>query len=228
MKSFCTLLPLLLAAFTCHAGHASGHASGGDCTAIVSDLERLGCFDAAAGTPPSPTLTAPAAGLPAQAAAAGTAPGVTELVRLNEAGRQERNVAFLISRSADRQPGQTQVVISAPALDGAAQPNYLAISCVSNISRLQLLLHRSADRNQMRIRLYIDHRALAPASTWQVVEEGNVVDAGRGLVAIDILRQFSSGGRLRVESDYAPVNGLMFSAEDLHGLVAQQREACHW
>ncbi|MNT65961.1 hypothetical protein D3C72_2039910 [compost metagenome] len=119
-------------------------------------------------------------------------------------------------------------MISAPALDGAAQPNYLAISCVSNISRLQLLLHRSADRNQMRIRLYIDHRALAPASTWQVVEEGNVVDAGRGLVAIEILRQFSSGGRLRVESDYAPVNGLMFSAEDLHGLVAQQREACHW
>ncbi|MFD4841349.1 type VI secretion system-associated protein VasI [Achromobacter sp. NPDC058515] len=229
MKSPSTLLLLLLAAANCHAGQAQGHALG-NCTAIVSDVERLGCFDATAGTPPSPVPPAaqPGAGARAKSASSPAAPGVTELVRRNEAARQERNYSFLISLAEDQQPGQTQVVISAPALDAAAQRTYLAISCVSNISRLQLLAHRPFDRNQISIRLFIDDRPLSAARTWQVLEEGNVADAGRGLVAIELLRQFSSGGRLRVESDYAPVNGLMFDAEGLQGLVAQQREACHW
>lgn len=228
MRFLRALFPLLLAAANCHAQPAQGDARV-DCTTIVSDMERLACFDAAAGTPPS--LVPRASGsvdTPTQAASSRTVSDVTELIRQNEAARRERDSLFLISRSEDRLPGQTRVMISAPALDAAPQPTYLAISCMSNISRLQLLTHRPPDRNRISIRLFIDERALSTARPWQVMEEGNVIDAGRGLVAIDLLRQFSSGGRLRVESDYAPINGLMFNAEGLHALIAQQREACHW
>ncbi|MEN4917687.1 type VI secretion system-associated protein VasI [Achromobacter spanius] len=234
MKLLTTLLPLLLAAAHCHAGQATGSAAR-DCRMIVSDIERLACFDAGAGTPPTPvagaaggSVAAPGAAAPAPFAPSPSIPDVIELVRLNEAERDERDVSFRMTRVQDQQPEQNQVVISAPALDGSAQRAYLAISCISNISRLQLLLPRPAERNQIRIRLFVDARPLSTTRTWQVMEEGLVIDAGRGLVAIELLRLLSSGGRLRVESDYAPAHGLMFDAEGLQGLVAQQREACHW
>jgi len=222
----------VLVAVSCHAA-AAPRQTDADCTGIVSDIERLSCFDATAGTPPS-RPAAPSSPPPAPAASVRAAPGRPAaldpgaLIRLNETARQDQRRAFLLSRSDDREPGQTRVVISAPALDAADRPVYLAISCISNISRLQLLLPAPAPRNQMRVRLFIDDTPLAAARTWQVVGEGDLVDAGRGLVAIDLLRRFVSGGRLRVESDHAPLNGLMFNADGLRELVAQQREACHW
>ena len=218
----------VLVAVSCHAA-AAPRPTVADCTGIVSDIERLGCFDAAAGTPPS--KPAPPAAASAGPAAPARPPAPLDpgtLIRLNEAARQDQRRAFLLSRSDDREPGQTRVVISAPALDAAERPVYLAISCISNISRLQLLLAAPAARNQMRVRLFIDDTPLGGERTWQVVGEGDLVDAGRGLVAIDLLRRFTSGGRLRVQSDHAPLNGLMFNAEGLRELVAQQREACHW
>lgn len=229
MKFSTALLVSMLAAASCQAGPAPGTAKD-DCRAIVSDLERLACFDRAAGTPPSPIPgdAGPAAAPSARPGPPPPAPQIADLVRQNEAGRAAGDFSFLISRVEDALPGQTRVLISAPALDGAAESAFLAISCIANISRLQLLLPRPSERNQIRIRLYIDDRPLSAPRTWQAMEPGNVIDAGRGLVAVDLLRQFSSGGRLRLESDDAAVHGLMFDATGLHGLIAQQREACHW
>lgn len=229
MKSSSTFLLLMLAATTCRAD-PSPIPSASDCTAIVSGLQRLACFDRVAGTPPDPAPAGDAPLVHVSEAISGVrqATDLASMIRRNEAMRRQGDYSFLISRKEDATPGQTQVFISAPALDGATPSVHLAISCIANISRLQLLLPASADRNQIRMRLYMDERPLSASRTWQVMEPGNVVDAGRGLVAIDLLRQFASGGRLRIESDYAAVHGLMFDAAGLTGLVAAQREACHW
>ncbi|MNS93341.1 hypothetical protein D3C71_1606120 [compost metagenome] len=80
----------------------------------------------------------------------------------------------------------------------------------------------------MTVQLYMDDRPLSAARPWRVLAEGNVADAGRGLVAIDQLRPFVAGQRLRVESDYALFNGLTFNATGLQALLSRQREACHW
>jgi type VI secretion system protein VasI len=81
----------------------------------------------------------------------------------------------------------------------------------------------------MNIRLLLDGRPLGDARPWQVLDDGQVVDAGRGLVAIDQLRQLAqAGSQLRIESDSAQVDGLKFEASDLHRLITQQRKACHW
>lgn len=160
----------------------------------------------------------------------GTTPGTTlasDLVRMNEASRQAGDTEFLLSHTLDQQAGQHRVMISAPA-QAAGPPTYLAISCLSNISRLQLVAEQPIERDQISIRLHIDERPLSAARRWRVLDEGNVVDAGRGLVAIEQLRPFVAGAQLRVESDYAPLNGLTFNATGLQALLARQREACHW
>ncbi|MCA8102825.1 type VI secretion system-associated protein VasI [Burkholderia contaminans] len=206
------------------------------CTAIVSAVERLACFDALVGTPPAP---APVAAIPATQSNAASAaaddqkppapPAIVERVRLNEAERGMGETEFRLSRTEEAIPGRWSVVMSAPALGGATAPPILAISCLSNISRLQLLAHQPVAPNRMNIRLLLDGKPISASVPWQVLEDGTVVDAGRGLVAIEQLRYLvKAGGRLQVESDYAPFSELLFDASNLHDLMKQQREACHW
>ena len=246
--------PLLLLVAAAWHSHAQADTDPRICTIIVSAVERLACFDAAAGTPPAPTPVRPALAAPAPITPGRPAPNASpdvstaampsqtgprpvasafiatrssELVRQNESARQPQDTAFLMSYTDDEQPGQQRVVISAPAL-GAGPPIYLAISCLSNISRLQLLAEQPFPQHHINIRLYMDDRPLSAGKPWRVLDEGNVADAGRGLVAIEHLRPFVAGTHLRVESDYAPLNGLTFDATGLQALLARQREACHW
>ena len=212
----------------CDSGAAVVEASA-DCTRITSALERLACFDAAAGTPAAaPVPQSPAAPTAAEPTLK-TPPHITLLVKANEAGRTPEETASRISRSADSQHGQDKVVISAPALAGPAPDTYLAISCLSNISRLQLLSGDPLPVNHITVRLFLDGRPISPARPWQVLEDGTVSDAGRGLVAIDQLRHLTRPARLlQIESNHGPFDGMRFDASALAAQMSRQREACHW
>ncbi|HGW5375646.1 TPA: type VI secretion system-associated protein VasI [Pseudomonas aeruginosa] len=227
MKLLSLTLLSAAALIGCDTGGAVA-AAGPDCTHIVSAVERLACFDAAAGTPPTPAAMQPPA-TPVVVESAVRAPDITVLVHANEVGRRPEQTASMIGRSEDVLPGQAKVVISAPALGGAAPRPYLAISCLSNISRLQLLTAEPLPVNRVSIRLLLDGRPISTARPWQVLEDGTVTDAGRGLVAIEQLRNLTRPGQqLQIESDHSPFDGLRFDASALAGQMAQQREACHW
>lgn len=200
-----------------------------DCVRIVSAMERLACFDAQAGTPP--ILHEPQAeeNVVATAPEPAPEPEIIALMRRAEAGRIQGQGGFRLLQEADAMPGQTRVVVSAPALGAVTSQVHLVISCLSNISRLQLVADSPIAADRMNIRLLLDGRPLGDARPWQVLDDGQVVDAGRGLVAIDQLRQLAqAGSQLRIESDSAQVDGLKFEASDLHRLITQQRKACHW
>ncbi|MBF8677654.1 MULTISPECIES: type VI secretion system-associated protein VasI [Pseudomonas] len=241
MKVFIPLLPVLLLVGAGCDAQGTGQVESGteavapldlslrDCTTIVSAVERLACFDERDGTPPLPVVSREQSD-DRDTAPRIVVPSIVDLVRDNEAARSARDDArFLITETSDPVLDQPQVVISAPALGVAEQRPYLAISCLSNITRLQLLVEQPIERNQIPVRLVLDERPITAAKvSWQVLEVGTVVDAGRGLVAIDQLRRVSEGARLRLESDYIPFDGLVFDASGLKGLVDRQREACHW
>jgi len=230
-RLFCPLLCLLLApAAGCSSGESAIAAAPRDCVHIVSAVERLACFDAEAGTPPSPpgadSREADGASVPAPVR---QEPDIVSLIRRLETERSPNEEGFRLLQEADATPAQTRVVLSAPALGAPAGQTRLVISCLSNISRLQLLADRPIARSRMEIRLSLDGHPLGGARPWQVLEDGRLVDAGRGLVAIEQLRQLAQPGSvLRVESDAAQMDGLRFDASGLQGLIALQREACHW
>lgn len=222
-------LTLLVAAILvgCDSGE-SATAAGPDCVYITSGIERLACFDAAAGTPPTLPLTQPPTA-PGLADLPTRTPRIRQLVDANEAGRRPDETLSRITRSADVLHGQDQVVISVPALAGAAPDTYLAISCLSNISRLQLLSADPLPVNHLSLRLLLDDKPITAARPWQVLEDGTVSDAGRGLVAIEQLRHLTRPGQvLQVESNHAPFDGMTFDARTLAEQISRQREACHW
>ena len=237
MKPFWALL--LAAALLMGSDTASDAvAAGRRCTTIVSAIERLACFDAEAGTPPTATAESATPVADADAADAALAAAPFELVRVpdivglvqrNESRRKVDYAGALLLRVGDAIPGQDKVVISAPALAGSEPRPLLAISCLQNISRLQLITAEPLDVSRVSIRVLLDGRPISERRPWQVLDDGTVTDAGRGLVAIEQLRHLTRASQqMQLESDHASFDGLSFDTAALHALMAQQREACHW
>lgn len=209
---------LCLAAMAVMDAQAMTH----DCPAIVSPLKRLECFDLAAGTPIHHA--------PAPPRALGRVLPIVDLVQRNEAKRPPEDPRFLLSSFPEPDNDQQhRLVISAPALGALPPRPYLAISCESKISRLQLVLDEPAKPNKIRIQLFKDEHPVSEAYQWQVLDDaGLVVDAGRGLQAIALLRNMGGGQRLRLKSDYPRLDGLVFDAEGLGELIEQERQVCRW
>lgn len=233
MKSFSLALLSAVALAGCDGKHPAVAASN-DCSTIVSPQERLACFDAKAGTPPPPPAALQAQApvpppTPATTPASAKRPDITALVQANEAKRRADDTGLLLMRTPEKLPGQDKVVISAPALGGSTPGPTLAISCLQNISRLQLLTAEALPFNRANLRLLLDGRPVSASQPWQVLDDGTVTDAGRGLVAIEQLRHLTQPAqRLQIESDQAPFDGLVFDVSRLHEQLVQQREACHW
>lgn len=193
-----------------------------DCTLITSSVERLACFDQAAGTPIQlPVVQAQ----PFKE----RLPDIIALMQRNEAKRLPGEQRFLMSVSPELgDERQQRAVISAPALGWTAHGFHLAISCESKITRLQLVADQPLVPNKVQLRLLKDGRPVSEAYPWRVLDSGVVIDAGRGLQAIALLRGLYGGHRLQLESDYAPLDGLAFDIEGLGDLIDRERQICRW
>ena len=184
-----------------------------DCRQIVSNLERLACFDSFAGTP--------AHLVPTQWSAPEQDSPTLRGVMAHEAGRAADDLTFRL-RSDD-----AGLMISAPAIASVAPHPYLVISCVQNISRLQLVTPQPIDAGRVLIQLQGERGATAP-TPWQVTENGQVLDAGRGLPGIEQIKQLIGAHRIQVKSDHASVEGLVFDAQGLDPLIDEARKTCRW
>lgn len=199
-----------------------------DCTKIASALERLNCFDKVAQTP---------AIIPEQVQihvpASHSLPIVDRVLR-NEENRTKDNMQFILSEAGEhdsegRVIGQ-EIIISAPAMGGRpdAPKSYLAVSCILNITRLQLITHQPVQKQFIRVQLLMDDKPVGSSTVWQVLDSGKVIDSGRGLVAIDLLRRLGNGQRLSIKSDDPMFDGIFFDAVGLYNHIQMERQACHW
>jgi len=60
------------------------------------------------------------------------------------------------------------------------------------------------------------------------MENGQVLDAGRGLPAIEQIKKLIGAQRIRLLSDKPEVDGLMFDAQGLDPLISKARSTCRW
>lgn len=189
------------------------------CARIGTAGERLACFDRFAA---NAVVRAPAS--PKAAPVTDTVLAVA----VNERARLPDDARFRMTQAPSSIVEGSRVLMSAPAL-GAERPKPLmTIACVDRITRLQLIVHPPVAPAQAQVALFLDGAPLGTVQRWQVLEGGRVVDAGRGLPAIDLLRRVKSGDELRVQSDLSAIDGLRFDATGLTELIAVQRKACRW
>ncbi|MFF7066151.1 type VI secretion system-associated protein VasI [Pseudomonas sp. NPDC008258] len=185
----------------------------------MSNVERLACFDQAAGTPAYTAKRQWSA--PEQ-----QAPSVLR-VMANEAARAADDLSFRMGGRGPEGAGAPELVISAPAIASGDERSYLAISCIQAISRLQLIARRPIEAGWVKVRL-IGEGWSTRDTPWQVMENGQVLDAGRGLPAIEQIRKLIGAQRIKVVSDHVEFNGLTFDAQGLDPLISQARSTCRW
>ena len=190
-----------------------------DCPRVVSNVERLACFDQVAGTPAYTTKRQRSA--PEQ-----QAPSVLR-VMANEAARAPDDLTFRIRSQNQGGEGPPALVISAPAIASGDERTYMAISCIQAISRLQLITRRPIEASWVKVRLTGEGWSTRE-TPWQVMENGQVLDAGRGLPAIEQIRKLIGAQRIEVESDHPEIDGLTFDAQGLAPLIGQVRSTCRW
>ncbi len=142
-------------------------------------------------------------------------------VLTHEAGRHPDDLTFRLT------PEDEGLTISAPAIASAASHSYLVISCLQNISRLQLVAAQPVDAGRVTVRLQ-GERSTTVATPWQVTENGQVLDAGRGLPGIEQIKQLIGAHRIEVQSDNPSIDGLVFDAQGLDPLIDEARKTCRW
>lgn len=148
------------------------------------------------------------------------APTVRRVLAL-EAGRTAEDLTFRLGS------GNDGLLITAPAIASGPASSYLAISCVQNITRLQLITAQPIDAGRVWVRLQGD-RGVTASTPWQVTENGQVLDAGRGLPGIEQVKQLIGAQRIHVQSDHPLVDGLVFDAQGLDPLIGEARKTCRW
>jgi type VI secretion system protein VasI len=142
-------------------------------------------------------------------------------VLTHESGRNPDDLTFRLTREDEG------LTISAPAIASVAPHPYLVISCLQNISRLQLIAAQPVDAGRVTMRLQGERGATAP-TPWQVTENGQVLDAGRGLPGIEQIKQLIGAHRIQVQSDNPSIDGLVFDAQGLDPLIDEARKLCRW
>lgn len=171
------------------------------CRALSDSLRRLVCYDAMV------DLAAPAAAPVTHSAA------WTSIARL-EAKRRSDSPAFLLH--SDDEPGA--LTLTRPAAQGAM----LAISCADHITRIRVRLENPWAGREVVSQL--DHR-MPRQDNWFIRDGGFLLESGRGLPAIEMLKSWIGYQQLELQGAAGP---LRVELDGLQEALKPLRQQCRW
>ncbi|WP_058910616.1 type VI secretion system-associated protein VasI [Entomohabitans teleogrylli] len=181
------------------------------CRSEPAPLLRLDCYDKA--------LAAPTGATPAAPAQAGVA---WQRAMAQEAQRDDRETAFLVTHSGGDNP---QVVLTTPAIGVAPPRPVLMFSCVDNITRLQVALTMPVRERDGAVSLATENRRISVG--WFVRENGFLLESSRGLAGIEEIKQLFGAQRLTLSLP-GDASRLVFNISGLAQEIDPLRTACHW
>ena len=177
------------------------------CAEESSRLERLNCYDALFKTP---TPSGDTSELPA----------LWHAIERQEAARAADDMGLTV-----REMG-SDVLISVPALGTTPPRPVMVMACENLITRFQL--HMPVAIDSARVTLELSGHGGVIEQQWRVRDGGQVVSGGRGLPAIDTLRQLLGAEELTLRSDESALDGLRFDVSGLREDIQPLRDACRW
>ena len=177
------------------------------CAEETSRLERLNCYDALF---LEANLSVGENELPA----------LWRAIERQESARPDDNVGLIVNESGE------SVLISVPALGTTPPRPIMVVACERLITRFQL--HLPTPISGARVDLQITGNGRAVQQQWRIRDGGRVVSGGRGLPAIDTLRQLLDANDVTLRSEIKELDGLRFNVAGLRQDIAPLREACRW
>ena len=104
----------------------------------------------------------------------------------------------------------------------------LALSCINNITRLQLILPIAMADTRTVVGISDEQDRPLLDQQWRIIGGGYIVEAGRGIASIDVVQKLLGAKRLNLRSAQAAIDGLSFDIESLPDHIRTLQTACHW
>ena len=118
------------------------------------------------------------------------------------------------------------MIITTPAIGSLPPRPVLMLSCVDNITRMQVALASPRQESDIPVTLKTEEGVFR--SRWFVRENGFLLEASRGLSGIDEIKQLFGAETLTLETGNGGAGQLTFNIDGLAQTLAPLREACHW
>lgn len=194
----------------------------GGCTDIRSSIQRLACFDELFDTPIYiKAITIPEVLKPNY--------GIVDIVNQSESQRETDSYDLFINASVEHSDTeQKRVVLTAPAIGAIGVRPILALSCIDNISRLQVIFSQPLNATRVNLTIHDKKGKKVLSEQWKVIGGGYIVDAGRGIPSIRIIQRLRKSNRITFSSDQSPLEGLVFDLGKLPKYIVELATACHW
>lgn len=182
------------------------------CRAETAPLARLDCYDHA--LLPVATITAP------EPVTMGPA---WRRAMEQEQMRDSHSTAFLLTETAGDNP---TVILTTPAIGHPPPRPVLMLSCLDNITRLQVAL--VAPRREGENQVLLTTEAIRFDAYWFLRESGYLLESSRGLAGIDEIKRLLGAESLTIGLQQGSAGNLKFSIAQLDEAIKPLRSACHW
>ncbi len=195
-----------------------------DCTAIKSSLQRLTCFDQYFNTP----VVIADRKKSAQNSNARKSKIMQMALRIEQQRNDETNGLLREEIMEHEAAGQRRIILTTPAIGSHPPRPLLMISCINNITRLQIGLHKSINRGRVAVALALKDNTQQTDYSWRVIGHGQIIDAGHGIPSINLLKTMIGYNRVLIHSEEMALEGLTFDITGFTHYVKSFRIACHW
>lgn len=138
-----------------------------------------------------------------------------------EKGRTDHSTTFLVSAGEGENP---MVVLTTPAIGVPPPRPVLMLSCIDNITRLQIAL--VAPQKDGSVTLTADRDRFDVQ--WFLRENGYLLESSRGLAGIAEIKRLMSAQTLTINGSPGGVPRLTFTLSQLAEELKPLRNACHW
>ncbi|CNH73970.1 type VI secretion system-associated protein VasI [Yersinia pekkanenii] len=179
------------------------------CRSESSALVRLDCYDNALSSQPE-----------IKASTQNTGPAWQRAMS-HEKGRTDHSTTFLVTEGEGINP---RVIITTPAIGVPPPRPVLMLSCIDNITRLQIALARP--QKEASVTLTTNNSRFDVH--WFLRENGYLLESSRGLAGIDEIKRLMSANTLTIEGTNSTFPRLTFNLSQLTPALKSLRRACHW
>ncbi|WP_279156222.1 type VI secretion system-associated protein VasI [Obesumbacterium proteus] len=132
----------------------------------------------------------------------------------------------LLLREFKNTSGEPVLMMTTPSQEGSPVSAILAISCVENITRMQLVFSQPLGDGESPLTLRTGKHDIDSRWFWR--SSGYRLESSRGLSGIAEIQQLLGSAMLTIIADNKALNGLTFQLNNLQTTLQPLRKACHW
>ncbi|MCW7763857.1 type VI secretion system-associated protein VasI [Photorhabdus luminescens] len=136
-----------------------------------------------------------------------------------EMKRTDHSTGFITTQSESI---PTRVILTTPAIGVPPPRPVLMLSCIDNITRIQIALAKPQDNGTVMISTEISQFS----ADWFLRENGYLLESSRGLPGIEELKRLMTGKTLTIKTSNG--NRMTFNISQLEQAVKPLRSACRW